>query len=296
MLKYLITALSSIPSSSDSNARIPNLAILKATLITCISKKISPKSDISIKSYSILTQKSQNFPLRDAGFPKNSKLSINSCFEKSFSGGSLCTRGAAGIWAVDLFSTTYFGEIIIFVVSKDQTFRIRCTLMNPEQFLILVPYLFLIFKFSKFNNSRKIKKIRLWNERMARFSKWLEMMRLWLSWILIILRRAIWVVLIINDQFELWREDCCPDLAFRYSYHRLVCLILLLKKVRLCNFLAFSRPLFSNGSTNNYHPIEGEILWTCWYLNRNHNPLIAWFRALFSTIWATLKITHKIKF
>ncbi len=55
----------------------------------------------------------------------------------------MCTRGAAGIWAVDLFSTTYFGQIIIFVVSKDQTFRIRCTLMNPEQFLILVPYLIL---------------------------------------------------------------------------------------------------------------------------------------------------------
>ncbi len=53
----------------------------------------------------------------------------------------MCTRGAAGILAVDLFSTTYFGKIIIFVVSKDQTFRIRCTLMNPEQFLILVPYL-----------------------------------------------------------------------------------------------------------------------------------------------------------
>ncbi len=77
----------------------------------------------------------------DAGFPKNSKFSINSCFEKIFSVGSLCTRGAAGIWAVDLFSTTYFGEIIIFVVSKDQTFRIRCTLMNPEQFLILVTHL-----------------------------------------------------------------------------------------------------------------------------------------------------------
>jgi hypothetical protein len=44
---------------------------------------------------------------------------------------------------MDLFSTTYFGEIIIFVVSKEQTFRIRCTLMNPEQFLISVPYLLL---------------------------------------------------------------------------------------------------------------------------------------------------------
>jgi hypothetical protein len=38
---------------------------------------------------------------------------MNYSFEKKFSGGSLCTRGAAGIWAVDLFSATYFDEIII---------------------------------------------------------------------------------------------------------------------------------------------------------------------------------------
>jgi hypothetical protein len=56
----------------------------------------------------------------------------------------LCTGGTAGIWAVDLFSTTYFGEIIIFELSKDQTFRIRCTLMDPEQILILLTHL-LIF-------------------------------------------------------------------------------------------------------------------------------------------------------
>ncbi len=42
---------------------------------------------------------------------------------------------------MDLFSTTYFDEISIFVLSKDQTFRKRCTLMNPEQFLILVTHL-----------------------------------------------------------------------------------------------------------------------------------------------------------
>ncbi len=45
----------------------------------------------------------------DAEYQKNSKFLVNSCFEKIFSGGSLCTRGAAGIWAVDLFSTTYLG-------------------------------------------------------------------------------------------------------------------------------------------------------------------------------------------
>jgi hypothetical protein len=87
----------------------------------------------------------------DAGFPKKkSKLSINSCFEKNFSGGSLCTGRAAGVWAVDLFSTTYFDEIIIFKLSKDQTFRIRCTLVNPEQFSILVTHLILVIN-SVFN-------------------------------------------------------------------------------------------------------------------------------------------------
>jgi hypothetical protein len=39
MLEYLITARSSIPSSSDSNSQIPILTSLKAILITCILKK-----------------------------------------------------------------------------------------------------------------------------------------------------------------------------------------------------------------------------------------------------------------
>ncbi len=45
--------------------------------------------------------------------------------------------GAAGIRAMHFFSSVYFDEIIIFGLSKDQTFRIRSTFMNPEQFLIL---------------------------------------------------------------------------------------------------------------------------------------------------------------
>jgi hypothetical protein len=49
--------------------------------------------------------------------------------------------GAAGIWAVHFFSSAYFGEIVIFGLSKDQTFRIRFTFMNPEQFPILVTHL-----------------------------------------------------------------------------------------------------------------------------------------------------------
>jgi hypothetical protein len=41
-------------------------------------------------------------------------------FEKKFGGGSLCTRGAAGIWAMHIFSSTYFGEISIFGLRRTQ--------------------------------------------------------------------------------------------------------------------------------------------------------------------------------
>jgi hypothetical protein len=51
LLEYPITARSCIPSSSDSNPQNPYIASLKATLITCILKKISSKSDFPIKSY-----------------------------------------------------------------------------------------------------------------------------------------------------------------------------------------------------------------------------------------------------
>jgi hypothetical protein len=60
----------------------------------------------------------------DAGIQKNSKLSMNYYFEKIFGGGSLCTSGAAGFRAMHIFSSTYFDEISIFELSKDQTFRI----------------------------------------------------------------------------------------------------------------------------------------------------------------------------
>ncbi len=56
----------------------------------------------------------------------------------------MCTSGAAGFLAMHIFSSTYFDEIIIFELSKDQTFRIWSTFMNPEQFLILVLYLVLV--------------------------------------------------------------------------------------------------------------------------------------------------------
>jgi hypothetical protein len=46
--------------------------------------------------------------------------------------------GATRIWAMHFFSSTYFDEIIIFELSKDQTFRIWSTFVYSEQILILV--------------------------------------------------------------------------------------------------------------------------------------------------------------
>ncbi len=43
-----------------------------------------------------------------------------------------------------IFSSTYFGEISIFGLSKNPATRNWTTLMNPEQFLILVPYLIVV--------------------------------------------------------------------------------------------------------------------------------------------------------
>ncbi len=60
---------------------------------------------------------------------------------KKFIWRSLCTGGVAEIWAVVFFSSTYFGEISIFGLSNDPATRNWSTLMNPEQFLILVTYL-----------------------------------------------------------------------------------------------------------------------------------------------------------
>jgi hypothetical protein len=74
-------------------------------------------------------------------FQKICKLIINFPFEKNFNGGSLCTGGVAGTRAVVNLSSTDYGEIIIFGLSKDQTTRNWSTLMNLEQFWILVTYL-----------------------------------------------------------------------------------------------------------------------------------------------------------
>ncbi len=72
---------------------------------------------------------------------KKSKLSMNFCLEKISSEELVWMGGAAGVWAVELFGTTNLGDIIIFVLSKDQSFRIRSAFGDPEQFLILVSHL-----------------------------------------------------------------------------------------------------------------------------------------------------------
>jgi hypothetical protein len=43
--------------------------------------------------------------------------------------------------AVGLFTSTCLDEIVIFVLSKDQTFRKYSAFENSEQFSILVPHL-----------------------------------------------------------------------------------------------------------------------------------------------------------
>ncbi len=60
----------------------------------------------------------------------------------------MCTGGGAGARAVVNLSSTDYGEIIIFGLSKDQTIRNWSTLMDLEQFLILVTYLFITFGYS----------------------------------------------------------------------------------------------------------------------------------------------------
>jgi hypothetical protein len=69
-------------------------------------------------------------------------------------------RSVAGVWAVQLFITTYFDENVIFELSDTQTFRTRSTFMNPAQFLILVTQLVVVYrKNSEFIFARVVRKI-----------------------------------------------------------------------------------------------------------------------------------------
>ncbi len=68
---------------------------------------------------------------------------MNYNFEKNICAELANTGGAAGEWLItDEFSTD-LDEIGIFVHSKDQTFRICATFLDPAKFSILVIHLFL---------------------------------------------------------------------------------------------------------------------------------------------------------
>jgi hypothetical protein len=63
--------------------------------------------------------------------------------------------GAAGILAMVFLVPPILMKIIIFGLSKDQTFRIWSTFKNPEQFLILVTNLFWVKETQDFEISYK---------------------------------------------------------------------------------------------------------------------------------------------
>jgi hypothetical protein len=48
---------------------------------------------------------------------------MNYTIERKNSGELVCMGGDAGVWAVELFSSTDSDEIIIFVLNDDGTFR-----------------------------------------------------------------------------------------------------------------------------------------------------------------------------
>ncbi len=66
---------------------------------------------------------------------------MNYSFGKNICAGLVNMRGAAGEWLItDEFSTD-LDEMGIFVLSKDQTFRICATFLDPAEFSILVIHL-----------------------------------------------------------------------------------------------------------------------------------------------------------
>ncbi len=68
---------------------------------------------------------------------------MNYSFEKNICAELVNTGGAAGEWLItDEFSTD-LDEMGIFVLNRDQTFRICATFLNPAKFSILVMHLFL---------------------------------------------------------------------------------------------------------------------------------------------------------
>ncbi len=66
---------------------------------------------------------------------------MNYSFEKNICVVLAYTGGAAGEWVITHEFFTDFDEMGIFVISKDQTFRICATFPDPAKFSILVIHL-----------------------------------------------------------------------------------------------------------------------------------------------------------
>jgi hypothetical protein len=84
----------------------------------------------------------------DSDYRINTKLPMNYSFGKNICAELVNLGGAAGKWLItDEFSTD-LDEMDIFVLNKDQTFRICATFLDPAKFSILVIHLFLERQFS----------------------------------------------------------------------------------------------------------------------------------------------------
>jgi hypothetical protein len=77
-------------------------------------------------------------------FQKTSKLLMNYNFGKKYLCRISISGGAAGEWLITDEFSTYLDKMDIFVISKDQTFRICATFLDPAKFFILVIHLVVI--------------------------------------------------------------------------------------------------------------------------------------------------------
>ncbi len=71
---------------------------------------------------------------------------MNCNFGEIICAGLVNTGGAAGEWLITDEFYTDLDEMGIFVLSKDQTFRICVTFLDPAKFSILVIHLLLLTK------------------------------------------------------------------------------------------------------------------------------------------------------
>jgi hypothetical protein len=86
----------------------------------------------------------------DADYWINTKLPMNYRFGKNICAELVKTGGAAGEWLITDEFFTDLDEMDIFVLSKDQTFRICATFLDPSKFSILVIHLIELLFWSLF--------------------------------------------------------------------------------------------------------------------------------------------------